>query len=650
VSKVKPKIKYSIVVLLFICGILIGIIGGTLFAVTHDLPQIRDLENFQPSSVTKIYSADNVLLAELFIEKREPVPFARIPLYLKQATIATEDRAFYEHSGVYLKSIFRAVLKNIWAGKYVEGASTITQQLAKTLFLTPQKTVVRKIKEAFLSFQLERRYTKDEILELYLNQIYFGSGAYGVASAARIFFGKNLMDLNLAECALIAGMGPAPTQFSPLINPGLAIKRRGIVLVQMKSIGFITDEMFEQAMKEPLVLDKPEKSLVAPYFVEYTKAILEDTFGPSQLYKGGLSIVTTLSSQLQQAAELSIKKGLLELEKRMRLKQLNPKEPQCALISLDIHTGGILAMVGGRHFASSSFNRAVSARRQPGSAFKPIVYALAIEKDFSQNKIILDAPVVYKGATPKEEWQPENFSNHFEGEMTLRQALVLSKNIPAVRLLEMLGPASAVQFGKALGITTPLLPNLSLALGSFEVTLIELTSAYAIFANKGKKVEVNSVVEVVDSRGRSLWKIKPQQKAVMSEASAAIVTDMLQGVINEGTGSKALVLNRPVAGKTGTTNDFKDALFMGYSPSIATGVWVGQDRYQSLGDGETGASAALPIWIDFMSAVLTNTPYEDFDIPNDVVQVPIDPLTGYRVSDDMPSRVNALFKKGTEPR
>ena len=649
-SKVKPKIKYSIVVLLFICGILIGIIGGTLFAVTHDLPQIRDLENFQPSSVTKIYSADNVLLAELFIEKREPVPFARIPLYLKQATIATEDRAFYEHSGVYLKSIFRAVLKNIWAGKYVEGASTITQQLAKTLFLTPQKTVVRKIKEAFLSFQLERRYTKDEILELYLNQIYFGSGAYGVASAARIFFGKNLMDLNLAECALIAGMGPAPTQFSPLINPGLAIKRRGIVLVQMKSIGFITDEMFEQAMKEPLVLDKPEKSLVAPYFVEYTKAILEDTFGPSQLYKGGLSIVTTLSSQLQQAAELSIKKGLLELEKRMRLKQLNPIEPQCALISLDIHTGGILAMVGGRHFASSSFNRAVSARRQPGSAFKPIVYALAIEKDFSQNKIILDAPVVYKGATPKEEWQPENFSNHFEGEMTLRQALVLSKNIPAVRLLEMLGPASAVQFGKALGITTPLLPNLSLALGSFEVTLIELTSAYAIFANKGKKVEVNSVVEVVDSRGRSLWKIKPQQKAVMSEASAAIVTDMLQGVINEGTGSKALVLNRPVAGKTGTTNDFKDALFMGYSPSIATGVWVGQDRYQSLGDGETGASAALPIWIDFMSAVLTNTPYEDFDIPNDVVQVPIDPLTGYRVSDDMPSRVNALFKKGTEPR
>jgi len=650
VPKTSPKIKYPIIILAVFFSILAGAIGGALLAVTHDLPQIRDLEDFRPSSVSKMYSADNVLLSEFYIEKREPVSLDHIPLFLQQGIIATEDRAFYQHSGIYFKGIFRAVIKDILAWKYAEGASTITQQLAKTLFLTPRKTVIRKIKEAFLSFQLERRYTKDEILALYLNQIYFGSGAYGVASAAKIFFGKNVNALSLAECALIAGMGPAPSRYSPLVDPELALKRRAIVLAQMKETGAITEEMYAQAIAEPLVLNKPDKSLVAPYFVDYAKSLLEDEIGPSQLYKGGLTIKTTLSYRLQQAAEDSVEKGLLKLEERMKAKKVDPINLQGALISLDVNTNAILAMVGGRNYSKSPYNRAVTARRQPGSAFKPIVYALAIEKGFTQNKTILDAPVVYEGASPNDTWQPENYSKEFSGEMTLRQALVLSKNIPAVRLLEMLGPASAVRFGRLLGINSPLSPTLSLALGSSEVTLSELTCAYAVFANKGKRIDAHGIVDVRDGRGKSLWQIDPKQNVAMTPAAAAIVTDMLEGVIEEGTGSRAKVLNRPVAGKTGTTNDFKDALFIGYSPSIVAGVWVGQDNHQTLGYGETGSSAALPVWIEFMSAALIETLYEDFDIPKDLIRVPIDPMTGSRVNQDSPSAVQALFRKGTEPR
>jgi len=641
--------KKALILFILIAGVVSGAIAGAIFAITSDFPQIRSLETYSPPAVTRIYSADKKVLAELFIEKRDPVLLKDIPCFLKEAMVATEDRSFYKHSGVDLKGIMRAVIKDILAGEFVEGASTITQQLAKTLFLTSRKTLVRKIKEAVLAFQLERRYTKDEILQMYLNQVYFGSGAYGVESAARIFFGKSAKDLSLSECALIAGMPRAPSRYSPLINKELALKRRNIILKQMKDTGIITASACDEAVKEPVIAgEQSEKETGAGYFIEHVKASLEEVIGSSRLYKGGLTVYTTLSFKLQKAAEDAVAKGLIALETRM--KSQGDPYPQGALITLDLRTGGILAMVGGRDFSKSPFNRAVSARRQPGSAFKPVVYAYAIEQGFPQNMMILDAPVAFKGAKNGKDWAPENFSGKYMGEITLRTALAVSENIPAIRLMEMLGPNSVARFGRSLGIESPLSPDLSLALGTSETTLIDLTSAYAVFPNRGERIEPFGVTEVHDDNGRIVWQVKPQKRAVMSRAGAAIMTDMLSTVIQEGTGRKARVIECPVAGKTGTTNQYKDALFIGFSPSIATGVWVGMDANKTLGNLETGALAALPIWIEFMTQALADSPFQYFDIPDDVIKVRIDPVTGLRASDNSTHTATALFKKGTEPR
>ncbi|MBW2516797.1 MAG: PBP1A family penicillin-binding protein [Deltaproteobacteria bacterium] len=639
------------IILFLIAGALCGCLAGAFFALTHDLPQIRALEHFKPDAVTRIYSADRVLLAELFVEKREPVPLETIPRYLVAALVATEDRKFYKHSGVDLKGIARAIIKDIKAGEFVEGASTITQQLAKTLFLTPRKTLVRKLKEAILSFQLERRYTKDEILELYLNQVYFGSGAYGVESAAKIFFGKPVKDLNLAECALVAGMPKSPSRYSPLVNPELAIQRRNTVLRQMRDTGIISGAVYHQAKNEALGTDNRRSGpLQAPYFVEYIKSTLEDELGSTRLYKSGLSIYTTLNFQLQQAAEKAITDGLADLAGRIQPDQTEDDGPQAALISIDLTTGAILAMVGGNDFATSRFNRATMALRQPGSAFKPFVYAYAIEQGLAQNKTILDAPVVYKGAQEGQDWKPQNFSSGYKGEMTLRHALAISQNIPAVRLLQTLGPMSVAQFAHQLGIKSPLTSNLSLALGTSEVTLLELTAAYAVFPNKGERIEPYGILEVSDRQGRIIWRTKPKKRLVLSRSAAAIVTNMLEGVVKEGTGRRAQVLGKAVAGKTGTSNDYKDALFVGFSPRIIAGVWVGRDRGGSLGNRETGARAALPIWIDFMQVALQNEPHLYFDIPDDVRPIRIDPLSGLPQADDAKQSVVALFKKGSEPK
>ncbi|MGA9177381.1 MAG: penicillin-binding transpeptidase domain-containing protein, partial [Desulfobacterales bacterium] len=450
---------------------------------------------------------------------------------------------------------------------------------------------------------------------------------------------------------LLAGLPKSPSRYSPLIDKDLALKRRNIVLKQMKDTKAITEAAFNRAKEAPLILAKQDKTRVkAPYFIDYIKFFLENTIGSSRLYKGGLTVVTTLDFKLQKAAEFAAEKGLSALEHRMKQQFIKNPAPQCALVSLDVLSGGILAMVGGRDYLKTPFNRATIARRQPGSAFKPIVYAYAIEQGFSQNKIILDAPVVFKTGNRKKEWQPNNFSEDYKGEMTLRTALALSKNIPAVRLIEMLGPSSVAGFAHTLGIKSPLYPNLSLALGTSGVKLINLTAAYSVFPNKGKLIEPYGVMEVVDGNGRLVWRVKPNKKAVISRESAAVITDMLQAVIQDGTGKKAKIIQRPIAGKTGTTNEYKDALFIGFSPSITTGVWVGQDTFTTIGKGETGARAALPIWIEFMKRALHNRPIQYFDMPDDVVKVRIDPITGLLAADNAPNAVKALFKKGTEPK
>jgi penicillin-binding protein 1A len=643
--------KTAIIFIVLLGGILAGVLAGAFFAFTHDLPQIRNLETFRPHAVTRVYSADKKLLAELFLEKRDPVPLQSIPRYLTAALVATEDRKFYQHSGVDIKGIARAIVKDIRAGGFVEGASTITQQLAKTLFLTPRKTIVRKIKEAILAFQLERRYTKDEILELYLNQVYFGSGAYGVQSAAKIFFGKPVQDLNLAECALIAGMPKSPSRYSPLINKALARKRRNIVLEQMHTLEIITSGQYHQAANSDIQLDDSSKSLNrAPYFVEYIQKNLEELLGAAKLYKGGLSIYTTLDLELQETAQSAVDEGLLALQARMIKNNLQPAAPQAALLCLDIESGGILAMVGGRNFYESPFNRATSARRQPGSAFKPLVYAYAVEQGFAQNAMILDAPVVYRGVDRNTDYHPENFSKKYFGEITLRKALAISQNIPAVRLIEKLGPESVASFAHRLGIQSKLEPNLSLALGSSEVTLLDLTAAYTVFPRGGEWIEPFGIMEVTDHRGRIIWNARPQKRLVMSREGAAIITNMLQGVVLEGTGRRAGALQVPLAGKTGTTDNFKDALFVGFSPAVAAGVWVGCDSGDTLGDRETGAKAALPIWIHLMQATLAEGSAQSFEIPDSVVKVAMNPLTGQLEREETSQAVSALFRVGTEPK
>lgn len=624
---------------------------GAIFAFTRDLPQIRNLESFRPHATTRIYSADRELLTELFLEKRDPVPLQQIPKDLTAALIATEDRKFYNHSGVDIKGIARAIIRDIQAGRFVEGASTITQQLAKTLFLTPRKTIVRKIKEAILAFQLERRYTKDEILELYLNQVYFGSGAYGVQSAAEIFFGKHVQDLNLAECALIAGMPKSPSRYSPLVNRDLARSRRNVVLKQMLSVKIISRDQYDQAVNAPILLKERNRRLNrAPYFVEYVQKQLELILGASNLYKGGLSIFTTLNIDYQVAAQVAVDNGLKVLQARMHRNRIPDPDPQAALVCLDINSGGILAMVGGRDFFESPFNRAIAAKRQPGSAFKPLVYAYAIEQGFSQNAMILDAPVIYRGANRNTDWQPENFSGKYLGEITLRMALAVSQNIPAVRLIEILGPQSVAQFAHRLGIESNLEPNLSLALGTSEVSLMNLTAAYAAFPRSGKWVEPFGIVEVTDHHGRTVWRARPQKRLVLSRESAAVITDMLEAVIREGTGHRARALQAPVGGKTGTTNNYRDALFIGFSPAIAAGVWVGQDSGSTMGDMETGARAALPIWMQFMKTNLADDSQQFFDLPDNLIRVPIDPQTGQLQVDQSKEPVYALFKIGTEPK
>lgn len=643
--------RNAALILILLCGVISGSTAGAYLALSWDLPQIRELEDFTPSAVTRIYSRDNVLLAELFVEKRIPVPIETIPEYLKTALLAMEDRSFRKHSGIDLRGIARAIVTDIRAGRIVEGASTITQQLAKTLFLTPKKTIVRKLREMLLAFQMERRYTKDEILALYLNQVYFGSGAYGVESAARIFFGKTAGEMTLAECALVAAMPRLPSKYSPLVDPELSVRRRNIVLKVMRNIKKITEAQYQEAVNEPLNLNKTDDTgRKAPWFVAHIKKRLENTLGSSMLYKGGLTIRTTLSHAMQQQAEEAVSNRLDELEARMARNGITGPDPEAALVCTDVRTGGILAMVGGGDFNKNAFNRATKARRQPGSAFKPFVYALAIEQGFAQNKLILDAPVVFRAGRKGRDWRPENYSGSYLGEITMRKALALSKNIPAVRLIEMLGPASVIRFANGFGINSPLSSNLSLVLGTSEVSLLELTSAYAVFPNRGKRIAPFGVADIQDRNGRTIWRAKPEIGVAMSETGAAVMTDMLRAVITEGTGRSAKIIGKPIAGKTGTTDKNRDALFVGFSPEITTGVWVGRDEYKTLGKGETGARAALPIWIDFMSKALAESEFEYFDTPADTVRVAIDPDSGQPVPAGSDNAVSVLFKTETKPQ
>jgi penicillin-binding protein 1A len=644
----RQKGSLILLTLVLLAGVVCGSAIGAFFTLTHDLPRIQQLEDFLPSAATKLLSLEGKVLGEFFVEKRMPVDLEEIPPYLRQAIIATEDRRFYEHAGLDWRGIGRAVLKDIRAGRFKEGGSTITQQLAKVLFLTSEKTISRKLREAILALQIERRYRKDEILELYLNQVYMGSGAYGVEAAANRYFGKHVWELDLAECALIAGLPRGPTIYSPLINPEKALYRRATVLRALRDTGYLTDEQYDQALQEPLHLASSfSGGSLAPYFTDYVRPQLEEVLGENLLYRGGLTIQTTISESWQHVAKKAVKKGLTSLQTR-HPGAADEEEPQGAAIILDCRTGMIRAMVGGRDYESSQFNRATQAYRQPGSAFKPIVYAYALEKGYTQADRIWDAPVSYPQPNG-DVWEPENYSGSFAGEITLRKALEISQNIVTIKLLERLGPSPVVDFAHHLGIESVLHSNLSLALGTSEMTLLELASAYQVFANGGIWVEPTSITEIVDRSGRSLWKPSAASRAVLSQDTAYILTNMLQGVIQRGTGRAARHLPYPVAGKTGTTEESRDALFVGYSPAVVTAVWVGNDSGRSLGSKETGARAALPIWLEIMREVLPTTTVEGFEVPEGVTLIRMDTRSGLVSSGECREVVEAAFIKGTEP-
>jgi len=635
----KKNISLKIIIIAIMVAVISGFAIGGLIVLKLDMPEIRQLDHMLPPSITSIKSRNDLLIDEWFIEKREILSFSEIPKMLIQAVLTTEDRSFYNHSGVSIRGIIRALIKDLLAGRYVEGASTITQQLAKTLFLSNEKKLTRKIKEALLAFKLERRYTKDEILTRYLNQVYFGSGAYGVKSAANIYFGKKLSELDISECALIAGLPKAPSWYSPLINIKKAKHRRNIVLKQMLDTGIIKMETYKKACEMKInVRKKKEKKSKPVVFLDEVRSELEDKFGSEYIYQKGLLVQTTIDIDLQNYIEKIVEYHLEKIEKRNP--HIEERSLQAAVVVIQNSTGDILAMIGGRKYKENFFNRATKARRQPGSVIKPLIYAFAIENNYTQASLILDAPLIF------DNWQPENYSRSYSGEMTLRKALVRSLNIPCVRLLDKLGIESVFNFCKKMGIETSKDINLTFALGSSEVSLLDITASYMVFPNKGVYIHPGIIRKVKGRRGRKMqWTYRPQKRWVMSRSSAAIMTDMLKAVITEGTAKKAKVLKFPVAGKTGTTDDNRDAWFIGFSADVSVGVWIGLDNNYSIGEGETGGRTALPIWIDIMRIASQKYFKRTFDIPDNTVYVTVNVDTGKKCKN----KTKMLFRKDLAP-
>lgn len=610
----------------------------------RSLPPVTALETFQPALGTKIYDDNDELITELHAERRIFVPLAQIPQALRDAILAVEDRRFYSHWGIDPIGIARAIAQNYRHGRIVEGGSTITQQLTKLLFLTPDKSLERKLKEAVLALELERRYSKDRILEMYLNQVYFGNGAYGVEAAARTYFGKSVSELTVREAALLAGLPRAPSTYSPFEHPEAARARRAVVLRRMVEYGVLKEVEARRLARTDLGLIPPERRrTTGQYFIEYVRRLLEDKYGADMVFKGGLHVYTTLNPQMQLAAEQALREGLRALQRRTPAGQT--EHPEGALVTVEPQTGYVKALVGGSDFFRSEFNRAVQARRQPGSAFKPFVYLAALEAGYTPATRIEDAPVTYPVGRDGQPWSPENYDRRYRGPITLQQAVEESVNVVTVKLQERVGIQRTIQMARRLGITSPLNPDLTLALGSADLTLLELTSAYAALANQGVWMPPTVIRYVTDQHGRLLEEHVPEGRPAVSPEVAYVMTHMLRGVVERGTGQGARALGRPVAAKTGTTNDYSNAWFVGYTPQLATGVWVGYDRPRSLGRDETGARVAVPIWTAYMQRVLTQTPKEDFAVPPGVSLVPVD----LDPSNECVRVVTLAFVRGTEP-
>ena len=654
------------VVVVGICGV-VGVGFGVANWLRKDLPSPTSLQTIAPPVKTLVYDRNEKLVHEFFKENRSIVPLREIPRPLVQAILAIEDRRFYSHWGIDPIRLARALITDIITHSPQQGGSTITQQLARNLFLTHEKTMTRKLKEIVLAIRIEQTYTKDEILEMYFNQIYFGEGAYGVDAAAKVYFGKRVQELTLPECALLAGLPRNPRDYSPRRDPDRALRRRNLVLSQMLAAKFINRGAYEQASEAPLGVTKTRyNAQEAPYYMEMVRQYLDERYGSNQLYEGGLKVHIAMDIDIQHAAEESLERRLTALEQRNQYKKTrallakaggapardkNQTEYlQGAIVSVEPSSGQILALVGGRDFNDSNFNRAVQAARQPGSAFKPFIYTAAIDNGFSPTDIILDTPVTFRAGNGQD-WSPQNYDKKFRGPVTLRNALANSLNVCAAKLLQKLGTTVVTTYARRMGIKSRLSPDLSLALGTSEVNLLELVSSYGVFANQGVRVPPVYILKVEDKNGKVLEESRSTAEEVLSPETALTMTSMMESVLENGTAAsaRALGFTLPAAGKTGTTDDYSDAWFVGYVPGVVTGVWVGFDRKQKIGPGMTGAAAALPVWVDVMLAATKNRPPQDFPVPSGVVSRLICTETGLLANPACPSTEIELFREGSEP-
>jgi penicillin-binding protein 1A len=684
-------------VILFIIAAVLGIASGVIFAYAGDNPEISRLDDYTPSTISRIYGANGEIVGEFAIQRREIVPYEAISPKLRQAVLAAEDAEFEQHPGISIPRIVAALIKDIMEGRKAAGASTLTQQLARKLFLTDEKTWERKIREAMLAIQIEKRYTKREIFTLYANQMYFGHGVYGVEAASRLYFGKSAKDLELEEAAMIAGILQSNVRQSPYVNMDAALRRRNYALTRMAEVGYITYDEAEAAKKKPIVTHGAPSGppSIAPYFVEEVRKELEQRYGAKQLYENGLSIQTGLDVKLQEAVNHALDAGLRRIDKvrgwrkparnvlkdnpqldsykngrwdrPMRVGQIVPavvtaidasiiqaragaltvaidkkgfawtrrtpaqlvargdlievrltgideegkaasatlEQPpvvEGAILAIDNRTGQIRAMAGGFSFERSKFNRATQAHRQVGSAFKPFVYTAAVDRGYTPASILMDTPASFFAGPNQPLYSPGNYDRQFEGPITLRRALEQSRNVPAVKMMEQLGPKQVIMYARRLGLESPLPPYLPIALGAAEATLVEMTSAFSVYPNQGVRMKPYSVQKVTDRQGNVLEENRPEPKDAIRADTAFVITNLLRGVVQRGTATKANALNWPVGGKTGTTDDYTDAWFIGFDPDITIGVWVGLDQKKTIGRDMTGGDAALPIWIEVMKA------------------------------------------------
>jgi penicillin-binding protein 1A len=732
------------IILLFAMSASLGVASGVFFAYGGDIPRISALDDYAPSTISRVYGSHGEIVGEFAIQRREVIPYEAISPNLKQAILAAEDATFEQHFGLSIPRIIVSLIKDIFEGRKAAGASTLTQQLARKLFLTDEKTWERKIKEAILAIQIEKRYTKNEIFTFYCNQMYFGHGVYGVQAASRLYFGKPAKDLTLEEAALIAGILQGNVRQSPYVNMDAAVRRRNYALTRMAEVGFISEAEADAARKKPIIL-RGEPSIpasVAPYFIEEVRKELEGRFGAKQLYENGLSIQTALDVALQETANRALNDGLRRIDKRhgfraprrnviadgqtieafkqprwdrpmgdgdivpavvrsadpaaidaragalrvtidkkgfgwtakagnqlvkpgdlieVRLGAVNadaqtapgtleqPPQVEGAILAIDNRTGQVKAMVGGYSFERSKFNRATQALRQVGSSFKPIVYTAAIDRGFTPASLILDEPVSFSAGPNQPPYSPQNYDHKFEGPVTLRHALEESRNVPAVRVMDQLGAKQVIAYARKMGLSSPLPPYLPIALGAAEATLSEMTSAFAVFPNQGVHMQTYSVLKVTDRAGNVLEENRPEPKDAIRADTAYVITNLLQGVVRRGTAAKAASLNWPIGGKTGTTDDYTDAWFIGFDPDITLGVWVGLDQKKTIGRNMTGAEAALPIWIDVMKAWIGDRKEPPkFEAPGNIVFVSVD-NTGASTDAAAPGAISEAFIAGTQP-